>query len=266
MAPTSITVAQLTDTHLFADAAEQMRGCVTWESLQSVLALLKNLTPRPDLLVLTGDLSQDETVASYQRLREAIAPLAIPTYRIPGNHDIVPRLQEVLRGEPFIPAAQFNQGGWLGLLLDSTVPGSTAGAVSPETLAWVEAQLTQHPQQPTLIALHHPPVAIGSDWMDGLGLENGDAFSQVLDRHSQVKLVIFGHIHQAFDETRNGVRYLGCPSTCVQFTPQSTTFAIDPVTPGLRVLTLHPDGQFTTAIQRVRAESLGSFAATASQR
>lgn len=246
-----IVVAQLTDTHLFADATQQMLGCATERSLQTVVDAIHALTPQPDVLLLTGDLSQDETVESYERLRQMISPLAIPTYRIPGNHDILPRLQATLRGIPFVPDWQFEWGGWGFLLLDSTVPGSTAGALTAESLMELDEQLTQRPQLPTVVALHHPPVPIGSGWMDALGLQNADALYQVLDRHPQVKLVLFGHIHQAFDGMRQGVRYLGSPSTCIQFTPHSPTFAIDSSSPGFRLLKLYRDGHYDTTIHRV---------------
>jgi Icc protein len=88
--------------------------------------------------------------------------------------------------------------------------------------------------------------------MDAIGLQNREALFAILDRHPQVKLVVFGHIHQAFDRSRRGVRYLGAPSTCVQFSPNSDEFAIDAeAQPGFRLLTLYPDGNYETSVQRV---------------
>jgi 3',5'-cyclic-AMP phosphodiesterase len=248
-----ILVAQLTDTHLFADESQTMRGCSTVRSLQAVLNQLVQLQPDLDLLLLTGDLSQDETIASYQQLRDRLTPLNIPAYWLPGNHD--QRFEDmatVLCTELISPEKSFQRGGWQFVLLNSVLPQQVQGRVSDEALVELDQQLQQGSGQPTLIALHHPPLAIQSPWMDAIGLENRDDLFAVLDRHPQVKLVVFGHIHQEFDRWRQGVRYLGAPSTCVQFTPNVDEFAIDlEQQPGFRLLRLFADGTHDTEVIRL---------------
>jgi Icc protein len=245
-----LQVVQLTDTHLFADAHQAMRGCVTAKTLEQVLQCLETLDPQPDLLLLTGDISQDETPASYQRLRRLVAPLKIPTYWTAGNHDHLPAMQAQLRGDPFSSETVIRQGGWQIVLLNSQIPGSTAGQLSQAVLEALRQELQLHAELPTLIALHHPPCSVNSSSMDALGLQNGSALYAVLDRYPQVRLVIFGHIHQAFTTTRRQVAYLGCPSTCVQFKPRSSPMEIDDQPPGFRRLWLYPDGQFETEVIR----------------
>lgn len=242
-------VAQLTDTHLFADPQQSMRGCITADTFQAVLDRLRQVQPQPDLLLLTGDLSQDETPASYQYLLDRIAPFGILVYWIPGNHDIPAVMEQVLNSEPVSTEKCFQQAGWNYILLNSAQPNRVEGELLPETLNWLEQQLQQH-NQPTLVALHHPPLSIGTAWMDQIRLQQADALFAVLDRHPQVKLVIFGHIHQEFEQQRNGVYYLGAPSTCIQFVPQDE-FAIDDREPGFRLLYLYADGRFSTQVQRV---------------
>jgi Icc protein len=87
--------------------------------------------------------------------------------------------------------------------------------------------------------------------MDAIGLEDGEAFFAVLDRHPQVRGVLWGHSHQAFDGRRGKVRLMGSPSTSVQFLPCSQDLALDAVTPGLRWLELYPDGSLETGIARL---------------
>jgi Icc protein len=218
--------------------------------------------PKPDLLLLTGDLSQDETTQSYQRLQERIAPLGIPAYWLPGNHDCLPLMEQILCKPPVLAEKTFQIKGWNFILLNSMSPRNVYGELSAESLEWLEQQLQQHPDQPTLIALHHPPCPIGSDWMDQIGLRNSSAFTALIDRYEQVKLVLFGHIHQEFAATRAGVHYLGCPSTCVQFKPHHANFALDQQQPGFRILTLYPNGEFSTAVKRVSYQPLPDLAAT----
>ncbi|NJL20820.1 MAG: 3',5'-cyclic-AMP phosphodiesterase [Leptolyngbyaceae cyanobacterium SM1_3_5] len=247
-----LVVAQLSDTHLFADRNQTLLGLSTARSLESVLQQIKQLQRQPDLLLLTGDLSQDETSASYERLRSLIAPLGLPTYWLAGNHDQLALVQPIpdLAIAPFSADKQFVQGGWNFLLLNSAALNCVHGELSDATLIWLETQLEAN-SQPTLIALHHPPLPIASDWMDNISLKNADTLLAVIDRHPQVKVVLFGHIHQEFDQQRQNVRYLGTPSTCVQFKPQSREFTVDELKPGFRLLSLYSDGSIATQIQRI---------------
>ncbi len=249
--PSSLLVAQITDTHLFASTDQQLMGVTTADTLRVVVRRLSQLQPRPDLLLLTGDLSHDETAESYQWLQDLLVPLGIPTYWLPGNHDNLPIMEEVLYQPPISPEKSFRAGGWHFLLLSSWLPGCVHGKLSGPTLEWLEQQL-QFGDQPTLVSLHHPPCSINSDWMDKIGLQDPERFLGIIDRYPHVKLVVFGHIHQAFEDQRRGVSYLGSPSTCVQFQPQVNKFAIVPQTqPGFRLFSLFPDGSYEIRIERV---------------
>lgn len=248
---TALDIVQLSDTHLFADLQGQLVGLNTADTLKAVLEQVAQLSPRPDLLLLTGDLSQDESVQSYTHLRDWLAPLDIPVHWLPGNHDNLPAMAQVLLPPLCSGPAAFCLGGWQFLLLNSQVPGKVYGELSPDTLLWLENNLQAHPDQPTLIALHHPPLSISTPWLDSSRLRNPEPLLELIDRHPQVKLVSFGHIHQEFAAERRGVIYLSSPSTCVQFLPRSPQFAIDPMPPGFRRFMLYPDGQFHTEVMRV---------------
>jgi Icc protein len=102
-----------------------------------------------------------------------------------------------------------------------------------------------------LVALHHPPFPVNSAWLDASSLQNPGELFAVLDRYPQVKLVLFGHIHQEFQHQRHQVDYLGSPSTCFQFHSESPTFAINQDCPGFRLLKLYPDGRWETRVERV---------------
>ncbi len=257
MAETSFwRVAQLTDTHLFAEAEKTLREMKTDHSLRSLLLHLQTLQPQPDTLLLTGDLSQDETAESYQRLLDILTPLGIPAYWLPGNHDRPHLMQQILDTDLFSSDKAASLGNWRVLLLDSTVSGEVHGYLTDNTLDWLETQLQQS-EQPTLLALHHPPVITGSAWMDKVGLHNSDALMTRLKSYPQVKLMVFGHIHHDVEVWQDSVHCLGSPSTCVQFLPKSQTFAVDgDRCPGFRVLDLYEDGHYETWVERVPATQL----------
>lgn len=246
-----LLVAQITDIHLFAENEQKLLGFPTYESFKAVIEHLNQLQPKPNILLITGDLSQDETDASYQQLQSLIAPLNIPTYWLPGNHDNLPAMEQILNQPPIFADKFFAAGGWQFLLLSSWIPGCVHGELSSASLEWLDKQLQLIGEQPTLIALHHPPCLIDSAWMDEIKLKNSSEFFAVIDRYSQVKLVLFGHIHQPFENSRRDISYLGSPSTCVQFKPKSAKFALDNAQPGFRLLNLLPDGTFKTRIERV---------------
>jgi 3',5'-cyclic-AMP phosphodiesterase len=258
----SILVAQISDLHLFADERQDLLGWNTWKSLDVVLHRLMELTPRPDLILLTGDLSQDETEGAYLRIIECLTPLAIPTYWLPGNHDHVATMHRVLDQPPIYPDKDLERGGWKFLLLNSSVPGQVHGILSEESLQWLQDRLLRTPEsQPTLIALHHPPFWVGSPWLDQSGLQNTRDLFEITDRYPQIKLVLFGHIHQDFEYRRQNITYLSTPSTCIQFMPKSSSFALDTARPGFRLLKLYSNGQFETQVHRVKFAQQLNFAA-----
>lgn len=247
----SLLIAQITDIHLFANAEGNLLGLQTSESFRAVLEHISALQRRPDLLMLTGDVSQDGTVASYNILESLLRPLNIPTYWVPGNHDCPTTMQRLLGRSPFLAEKALQFGGWQLLLLDSCLPGCVHGYLAPESLDWLDQKLGQSPDIPALIAFHHPPFAIGSNWMDEIRLKNAQELFEICDRHPQIKLALFGHIHQEFSHERNGVTYLGTPSTCIQFKPNTPKFTVDERSPGFRLVSLYPDGTWATQVERI---------------
>jgi 3',5'-cyclic-AMP phosphodiesterase len=257
-----LLVAQISDLHLFSDERQDLLGWNTWGSLEVVLQQVMTLNPSPDLILLTGDLSQDETEGAYQKVVQRFIPLGIPTYWLPGNHDHVPTMERVLNQPPIYTDKIIERGGWKFLLLNTNVPGQVYGALTAESLNWLEKQLKSTPKtQPTSIAMHHHPFRVNSPWLDKSGLQNSTALFDILDRHSQVQMVLFGHVHQEFECVRRDVTYLSTPSTCIQFSPQSSDFTLDDARPGFRLISLYPDGRFETKVHRVCFNQRLDFAA-----
>ncbi|MBV9389429.1 MAG: 3',5'-cyclic-AMP phosphodiesterase [Chroococcidiopsidaceae cyanobacterium CP_BM_ER_R8_30] len=258
-----LLVAQVTDMHLFADKDGELLGIPTTQSFQATIQRLLSLRPQPDLLLLTGDLSQDGTPKSYEHIQNLLSPLSLPTYWLPGNHDCLKTMQQVLNQVPFSPCKAFEQNGWQFILLNSSVPDYVHGYLSEEILDKLDFQLALTNDRSTLVALHHPPLRVNSSWIDASTLQNAEDFFAVLDRHPQVKLVVFGHIHQEFNQQRQDVHYLGTPASSIQFEPQSSNFSLDrEEAPGFRLLNLYPDGRWETRIERVAYTHQLNLAAT----
>lgn len=261
MEASPILIAQITDTHLLASPQGKLLGLPTEESLAAVIEEVKQLTPQPDRVLLTGDLSQDETLESYERLYRQIKKLNLPSHWIPGNHDQPHLMEKILSLPPTSSEKSFFLGQWQFVLLNSAVPGRVYGHLTEETLYWLETQLEQGKDYHSLVALHHPPFLVDSHWIDKSRLQNPEALFKVLDRYPQVRLVLFGHIHQEFDRDRAGVRYIGSPSSSVQFKPNCQEFTLDELQPGFRLIWLYEDGSYQTEVKRVQFSYSVDFAA-----
>ncbi|HSF74262.1 MAG TPA: metallophosphoesterase, partial [Microcoleus sp.] len=146
-------------------------------------------------------------------------------------------------------------GNWQFLLLSSVEAGCDGGRLSPESLHWLDSQLQQTGDRPVIIALHHHPLPIDCEIMDGMMLHNADEFLAIVDRYPQIKIVLCGHIHQEFHQQRGAVSYLGTPSTCLQLLPKSHPIVVDEIPPGFRLLELAIDGTWNTRVERVAAQS-----------
>ena len=97
-----------------------------------------------------------------------------------------------------------------------------------------------------LVFLHHPPVPMGSRWLDTVGLGNGEEFLERLRTLNRVRAAVFGHVHQEYDREHSGIRIIATPSTCRQFKPRADTFAVDDKPPAYRRLVLRDDGAIET--------------------
>lgn len=254
MAPSPTRLLQITDTHLRAEPGARMKGMDTNASLLAVLEAARR--EAPDGVLLTGDLVHDGSAQGYRRLAAHVERLGAPAWAIPGNHDDPQALARELGDCGFGGRPLLRLGEWDILLLSSYLPGEIAGALDTDTLERLDADLAAS-GLPAMIALHHPPVPVGSPWMDAMGLRDPEAFWAVVDRHPRVRAVVWGHAHQAFEHRRGAVRLLGTPSTCVQFTPGSTRYVPDPAPPGYRVIDLHGDGALDTRVVRVPLPGAG---------
>ncbi|HYL02121.1 MAG TPA: phosphodiesterase [Steroidobacteraceae bacterium] len=252
-----VRLTHFTDPHLYADAAEQLRGVATLPALMTALAQARIHDWPPDAVLVTGDLVQDDP-GGYPHFRRLFAALGLPVLCVPGNHDEPEAMRRELAGEPFVLGGCVDLGRWRIVLLDSCIPGAAGGRLSEQTLRELEAALTGAGKRHCLVCLHHHPVPMASRWLDRVGLENAAEFFAILDRHAGVRGVVWGHVHQAYDGLRKGVRLLATPSTCAQFLPNSDDFALDPRPPAYRTLELRADGSLLTEVVWIEQHRGGS--------
>jgi len=243
---------QITDTHLYDHADGTLRGLNTAHSLAAVVAEVRVREPRIDGILATGDLSHDGGTPAYRRLLHLLTPLNAPIYCLPGNHDALGIFACALKGTRVQSGGRLLADNWQLVFLDSAVPGAVHGDLRHAELARLESVLSEYPERHALVCLHHQPVPVGSAWLDKLMLDNADALFEIIDRHAQVRGILWGHVHQPFDVIRNNVRLLASPSTCIQFNPGCDDFTLDDRPPGYRRLALHGNGDIDTSIAYIQ--------------
>ena len=224
-------IAQITDIHLGfepgnASEANRLR-------LDRVIAALNALSPRPDLLLVTGDIADRGTAEAYAQFREAIAAVACPVYCCPGNHD----RRDLFRAALPQPGALagfvqygFDAGELRVLVLDTLEEGRHGGGFCEARAAWLKAELAQRPDRPALIALHHVPIASGIAWIDPAPAAPWIArLGECLRDQAQVVKIVCGHIHRPIAAQWQGHSLAVCAATASQL---SLDFApLDPDQP-----------------------------------
>jgi Icc protein len=254
---TVLRFTHFTDPHLYGSETESLRGIATLPALTATLAHAQARDWPPDAVLVTGDIVQDDP-AGYAHFRRVFGSLGMPVLCLPGNHDEPRAMRRALQGGPFVVGGVADMGVWRIVLLDSSVPGSASGRLSSESLAQLDEALMSAKDKHCLVCLHHHPVAMSSRWLDEVALENPAQFFQVIDRHDNVRAIVWGHVHQQFDSVRKGVRLLATPATCTQFLPHAEEFAVDRRPPGYRTLQLLPDGKLLTEVVWVEKFAAGS--------
>jgi Icc protein len=243
-------LVQITDIHFARDPAATLGDINMRASLADVLARLR-AEPGIDAVLATGDLSDDASPESYVALREALQGLEIPVFCLAGNHDDISVMEEYLLGGWVTRAPAVNFGHWQVISVDTQVDGRVDGEIGAQRLETLAMALAEDEARHALIALHHPPVSVGSRWMDAMGLHDAGAFWRTADRSSRLRAVIWGHIHQEFAQTRGDVQLFSTPSTCVQYAPGARQYTVDDRPAGYRRLRLTADGQIHSEVVRV---------------
>mgnify|MGYP000682756583 FL=1 len=229
-------IAQVTDCHIGFDPADPEEDNV--QRLRAVLDAIAGGPNQPDLVVLSGDLTNQGAPQSYARLAGILGQYDLPFHLMVGNHDARGAFRAAVADVPvhdgFIQY-ELPLAGLRLIVLDTIEPGRHGGAFCAARAAWLRARLDADPHTPVLIAMHHPPIVSGIDWMDGSGSEAWIArFAAVIAGRSQVRGIIAGHLHRAVHTTVAGVPLTVCPASAPAVSLNLTE--IDPDLPDGRAM------------------------------
>jgi 3',5'-cyclic AMP phosphodiesterase CpdA len=244
----STFLVQLTDLHIREPGRLAYGRIDTAPYLDRAVQSVLRLPQRPDAVVITGDLSDFGRAAEYEHLARLLAPLPMPIYLMPGNHDDRDQLRRSFPDHaylaPGVGTAGFVQysvrvGALRLLTLDTCVPGESHGALCEERLGWLEQQLDASRGEPVVIAMHHPPFQTLIGHMDEIGLLQGaEALEALVAQHRNVERVICGHLHRAIDVRFGGTIASTSPApahqVCLDLSPDApSAWTLEP--PGFRI-------------------------------
>jgi len=222
-------LAQITDLHIRRPGQLAYRQVDTAPFLQRCIAKLNALTPRPDAVLITGDLVDAGHPEEYAHLRTLLAQLQLPYYLMVGNHDSRAPLRAAFADAAYLGDApdgfvqyRFDlptpEATVRVLALDSLDAPNSGGRLCASRLAWLASELEQARAMPVIVALHHPPFATGIGHMDEAALASHDAqaLARLIAQHPNVERVLCGHLHRPIHVRFGGSIASTCPSPAHQ--------------------------------------------------
>lgn len=241
----SFSLLQITDLHLLAAEKSRLLGVDTAASLEAVLRAALS-EQRADAMIVTGDIAHDASETTYARARAMIAAhhQGLVLW-LAGNHDMAVPLD---RQRP--APRELQLGDWQIIAIDTHVDGAEGGNVGDAEIERLRALLARPQSRFVIVTGHHPPLPLGTPWLDTGTIANGAALLELLSASARVKAYVCGHVHHETALTHRGLRVLTTPSTCFQFVPGTERFSVDATPPGWRWLDLASDGTLTTRVGR----------------
>lgn len=194
-------IAQISDTHITERGRKSYRVAPMEDNLSEVINHINQVIPKPDLVLLTGDITCYGTVTETSNAARLLRALNCPYFIVPGNHDNRSNLWSEFSGTacPSRVGKFINyvvEGKDIRLIgLDTTIENASGGELCDTRLAWLDKCLSDAPRQPTIIFMHHPPVKCSVLETDVFGFIGVNRFAEIVGKYSSIERILCGHIH-----------------------------------------------------------------------
>jgi Icc protein len=235
-------IAHISDFHLPTKPGQKLNGAFPDANLIEAVAVLKQQNPKPDLIVLGGDLLEDGQKGNYEAIVGLFNDIQVPLHTVVGNHDDLKALKKstlVEDGKSERGYGSFNQGKLHFILLNTTRTGKSHGNIEEEQLFWLSEDLWANHDKPVLIFMHHQPIDSGVPWLDKMKLENADAFWKIVPPYSNNILgVFFAHVHMQISTVVRGILVASSPAVCFQYSgnTDASKLELSPEQPGFNLI------------------------------
>ncbi len=218
-------LAQLSDLHVRPQGVTYQNVVDSNRMFTDAIAHLNQLSPRPDVVLITGDLVDEGSWEEYATLRKLLSVFEIPYLLMPGNHDDRELLARAFPEHDYLPVTgpkhfSVERYSVRIIALDTTEPGDHHGSADEQDIAWLEEALAASRGTPTVVAMHHPPVACGIPYLDKYMCHQPERIEAVIRRYPNVERVLCGHVHRSIVQRWAGTVLCSCPSTATQIALQ----------------------------------------------
>jgi len=221
-----INVVQISDTHIFSDEKKELLGFCTLSRLEKVIDHILSASPTPDIVLITGDISQDETRQSYELALNRFERFDCPVYWIAGNHDNPSALNPIFRNsDKLIKLETLITQYWDFVSIDSCKRGTDDGYISTAEYKKFQSKIkkSQSDNKNIVVVMHHHPLPVNTPLLDDCMLKNGSEFLEFVNSTQQIKLIMCGHVHGEYQIKQNGLVIETCPATCFQWVKGTST-------------------------------------------
>jgi 3',5'-cyclic-AMP phosphodiesterase len=215
-----VLIAQISDTHILSPDSDQPAASLRADCLRRAVADINE--QKPEAVIFTGDTVQHGQPEEYARLRDLLAPLEAPLYLVPGNRDDKFTMRAAFGDFAYLPAT----GDFLHYVvedydtrlvgIDSTLAGERKGRFCEARQSWLDETLSEQPDRPTLLFIHHPPFDVGDHYVGGYRHpEEAAALAGIVQRQPQVIGLLCGHVHWPVEAAWAGTQARIMPSIAV---------------------------------------------------
>lgn len=212
-------IAQISDTHIVGRGKLTLGLAPMAANLAACIDHINQLSPKPDVVVVTGDVTDDGSMEAVEHAASLLSNLKYPYYVVPGNHDDRSNLWSIFGGN----ACPSMIGQYIGYVVegfdvrligvDSTRRDLPGGELCSTRLSWLDDQLSETAHQPTIIFMHHTPVKFGVLESDEDGFIGADELGRIVEKYANIEGVICGHIHLPAFARWHGTNVSTAPST-----------------------------------------------------
>ena len=249
---------QITDSHLLDSGNVKLHNIPINEIHFKIFSEIKKIETEIEFILVTGDISESGSDESYLNAREIFSSLNKPTYWIAGNHDNLKAIHLFNNQTNIRSEKSFTVNGIHFILLNSVALSSdgknrSRGVLSSKELDFLKMELEQNGTKQIVVALHHPPIKSGT-WKDDRMLENAEEFLEVVKQFRNVKLVLYGHLHQANETTIGETKFYSPPAASFQF-DKNIKWGFDVIPAGFGVISIKNSTTFVCQNNYIDFES-----------
>lgn len=208
-------IIQLTDLHLFNDKTKKLLNIITYHSVEKIIDHIYQYEKDYEAIIVTGDISQDETVASYQLAINLLKQLNKPIYYLQGNHDKKENLDLVFSKQK--PIEELYSPYWNFISVDTVDYGKDSGLISNDELNKLKNKISKNEKNNIALIMHHHCLKLGTPLIDDCMLLNSNKLLEIIDKEKRIKLVICGHAHNDYKLIHKNFILEVAPAVCFQW-------------------------------------------------